>query len=122
MAKQFKASLFSAVEKHCGGVESSTKIIVISLSKAHEKTVGMVFKAWRTWLVSTRLERFMTERENLQMNLKNLKHSLFDAKDTNKTMNENLAEQIKRRDTAEQKLKETFGSNSSAATPPRPWL
>jgi hypothetical protein len=89
-------------------LKAQRKSLLSHFQKAHEKTVGMIFKAWRTWLVSTRLERFMNERENLQMNLENLKHSCIDAKDTNKTMNENLVEQIKRRDDAEQKLKETL--------------
>ena len=74
----------------------------------HTKSVGDIFKAWRAWLVSERLERFMNERENLAMNLDNLKHGLIDAKETNATMNENLVEQKQRYADAEQKLKETL--------------
>ena len=50
----------------------------------------------------------MHERENLTMNLETLKHSLGDAKETNTTMNQNLLEQLDRRDKAKKELEETL--------------
>ena len=52
----------------------------------------------------------MQERENLTMNLETLKHNLADAKETNVTMNQNLLDQIDRRDTAKKKVRGNIGS------------
>ncbi len=94
----------------CAALKKQRISLLGHFRKAHEKTVGDIFKAWRTWLVSTRLDRYMQERENLTMNLETLKHNLADAKETNVTMNQNLLDQIDRRDTAKKKLEETLAA------------
>ena len=92
----------------CDALKKQRISLLGHFRKAHEKSLADIFKAWRTWLVSTRLDRYMHERENLTMNLETLKHSLSDAKETNTTMNQNLLEQLDRRDKAKKELEETL--------------
>ena len=69
----------------CAALKKQRISLLGHFRKAHEKTVGDIFKAWRTWLVSTRLDRYMQERENLTMNLETLNHNLADAKEEKKS-------------------------------------
>ena len=58
---------FSQWKGTCAALKKQRKSLLGHFQKAHEKSVGDVFKAWHTWLVSTRLDRYMHERENLTM-------------------------------------------------------